>query len=165
MAYYDALVTAWNMSSASPGALPTGVAGTSLFGLSTTNKITTINAWTVTGTIPASTTFTGSDLANCINYAEYKALTGTLNGVPVQQAVMQLCAIQGGLKGGSANTTLLPVGLILDAFPNHSGPTIANLTALANALVEPWWATSVAQGGGGLGGPVTITDVDAAGLS
>jgi hypothetical protein len=35
MAYYTALINVWTTSSASSGALPSGVAGTSLFGLTT----------------------------------------------------------------------------------------------------------------------------------
>src|SRR5271166_5907741 len=160
MAYYTALISAWNTSSASPGALPSGVAGTSLFGLTTPNKIIAVKAWTVTGTIPTTTTFSGAQLSGWINWTEFAALTAA------QQAnLMSLIAGQGPYLGGSANTGLLPVGMILAFFTNHSGPTVAAMTAYVNSLVLPWWQTTVANGGGGLNGVVGQTDATIAGLS
>ena len=52
---YTALISAWGASSASPGALPSGVTGTSLYGLSTADKIAAVNGWTVTGSVPTTT--------------------------------------------------------------------------------------------------------------
>jgi hypothetical protein len=160
MAYYTALITAWGVSSAGAGALPSGVAGTSLFGLSTAAKTAAVNAWTVTGTIPTSTTFTGAQLANCINWTEFAALTAAQ-----QTNLLQMCCIPGPLLGGSANASFLPIGMIVASFTNASGPTRLALLALANSLVQPWWSVSVANGGGGLGGPVGPNDALAAGLS
>lgn len=156
MAYYTALIAAWNGATQPP----TGVVGTPLTGLTTANKIIAINGWTVTGTIPTTAFITGVQLANCIDITEFNALTA------VQQSnILTLCNQTGGLLGGSANTSHLLVGMVLAYFTNHSGPTIVNLTALANSLVEFWWQTSVVQGGGGLSGPVSQSDVTAAGLS
>ena len=159
MSTYTALIAAWNVSSASTGALPTGVAGTSLYGLSTAAKINAVNGWTVTGTIPTTTHMSGSDLANCINYAEFKALTA------VQQSNLLLLCNLNNLLGGSGNTTHLLVGMLLDYF-NVAGTTIANLTAFANAMVLPWWSVAVVNGGGGLTSPVTAPDLlNAGGLT
>ena len=156
---YAALQTAWAASSAAPGALPSGVAGTSLYGLSTVAKIAAANGWTVTGTVPTTTHMSGSDFANCIYYPEFKALTAAQ-----QSNVLALCKLD-NMLGGSANTTHLLVGMILDYFP-VAGTTIANLTAYANALVLPWWSTAVASGGGGLSGPVSAPDLlNAGGLT
>jgi hypothetical protein len=138
----------------------TGVAGQSLNGLTTAQKIAAVNGWTVTGTIPASTMFTGAQLANCINWTEFAALT-----TEQRQNLLALCQIPGPLLGGSANVSFLPIGMILAAFTNASGPTRLALLALANALVQPWCTTSVAQGGGGLNGIINQNDVTAAGLS
>jgi len=160
VAYYDALKTAWAMSSAGVGDLPTGVVGTSLFGLTTAQKIAAVNGWTVTGTIPVSTTFTGAQLANWINWTEFAALTAAQ-----QQNLMLLIAGQGPYLGGSSNTGFLPVGMLLSYFTNHSGPTIVAMTAYVNSLVFPWWQTPVAQGGGGLNGVVSLADTMTAGLS
>jgi hypothetical protein len=157
MAYYTALQTAWN-SVTQP---PTGVTGQGLVGGDTTaQKITKVNAWTIVGTIPTSFFVTGPQLANCVNFAEFKALTAT-------QQTNLMALFQTGqtasLLGGSGNTTLLPVGLILDSF-NVAGPTIANLTALAKATIRPWWQVPVDENGGGLSSPVSIQDTTAAGL-
>lgn len=160
MSYYTALISAWGTSSASPGALPSGVSGTSLNGLTTAQKIAAVNAWTVTGTIPTSFYVTGSQLANCINWTEFAALTAAQ-----QTNLLWLCCAPGPLLGGSGNTAFLVDGMILAYFTNHSGPTVTALTALANAQVQLWWAVSVANGGGGLSGPISQADVTLAGLS
>ena len=160
MAYYSALQAAWAASSASPGALPNGVAGTSLYGLTTAQKIAAVNAWTVTGTIPTSFYVTGAQILNCVNWTEFAALTAQQ-----QSNLLALCNVQGQLLGGSGNTAFLPTGMVLAYFTNHSGPTVTALTALANAQVQPWYTVTVANGGGGLNGPINQTDVTLAGLS
>ena len=156
MAYYDALIAAWNGATQPP----TGVTGSGLLGGDTTaQKITKVNAWTITGTVPTTINTSGSALLNCINYAEFKALTA------VQQTnLLQLCANPGSLLGGSANVALITDGMFLDYFSNHSGPTILALTALAKGLTQVWWQVSVANGGAGLSGPVSLADTQAAGL-
>lgn len=129
MAYYDVLIAAWN-SSIQP---PTGVTGTGLSSAqSTTTKLTNVNAWTVTGAIPASFTVVGSQLANCINWSEFAVLTATQ-----QSNLLGLCQIPGPLLGGSANVSLLTPGMIVASFPS-SGVTIANLVALAKATTLSW---------------------------
>src|SRR5208282_1476157 len=160
MAYYDVLKTAWATSSAGVGDLPTGVVGTSLFGLTTAQKIAAINGWTVTGTIPVSTTFTGAQLAGWINWTEFATLTAAQ-----QQNLMLLIAGLGPYLGGSSNVGFLPVGMLLAYFTNYSGPTIVAMTAYVNSLVFPWWQTPAAQGGGGLNGVVSLADTMTAGLS
>lgn len=143
MALYDALITKWGTLSGS-----------------TASKLAQINALTVTGSVPTSFYITSSQLLNCINYTEFKALTAT------QQAnLLALCAVPGALLGGSANTAFLVDGMVLDYFTNLSGPTITALTALAQSTVLPWWQASVASGGGGLNYPVNQGDLTSAGLS
>ena len=154
--YYATLVADWNLSSASSGAMPSGVAGTSLFGLTTTDKLAAINAWTVTGTIPTTYYVTGSQIINCINYAEFESLTA-----PIQQQLMSLFATPGQLLGGTANTAYLTVALVVQNFPNN-GPTINCLSAAAKALVEPWYIVPAKNSGGGLNGPVNSNDLTAA---
>lgn len=152
MSYYSALISAWNA-----GTVPSGAAGTALTGLSTAAKLAAINGWTISGSAPATFYLTGAQLINCINYAEFKALTAT------QQAnLLALCNCP-QLIGGSAQTAQMAAGMILDYFTNHSGPTVTTLTALAQAVVQPWWQVSVANGGGGLNGPVDQNDLTAAG--
>ncbi len=155
MAYYTALIAAWNnVTQPPPGVTGTGLTG----GMTTAQKIDAVNGWTVTGAIPTSVFFSGPQLLNSINYAEFKALTSAQ-----QQNILLLCSASptGGLLGGSANTSLLPVGMIIDYFP-LAGVTIANLTALAKGFTQPWWQAAT---GGALNGPVSLSDTTAAGLS
>lgn len=138
MAYYDALITKWGTLS-----------GT------TQSKLDQINVLTVSGSIPATIYATGDQIANCIDWTEFNALTAAR-----QTNILQLCAIHGQLLGGSANLSHLLPGMIVAYFPG-GGPTIIALTALAKAL--PWWQATVAQGGGGLSGPVGTADLALAG--
>ena len=151
MAQYTNLIAAWNGATQPP----TGVTGSPLLGGDTTvQKLAKVQAWTVTGTVPTTLYSTGAQLANCINYAEFKALTAT------QQAnLLALCNNPGPLLGGSANTAFLVDGMILDYFTNKSGPTILALTALAQATVQPWWQYA------GYTSQIGLQDVQAAGLS
>ena len=151
MAQYTNLIAAWNGATQPP----TGVTGSPLLGGDTTaQKLAKVQAWTVTGAVPTTLYSTGPQLANCINYAEFKALTAT------QQAnLLALCNNPGPLLGGSANTAFLVDGMILDYFTNKSGPTILALTALAQATVQPWWQYA------GYTSQIGLQDVQAAGLS
>lgn len=130
MAYYDILISAWN-SSIQP---PTGVTGTGLSSTqTTTQKLSNVNGWTVTGSIPTSFVTTGSALANCINFAEFNTLTAAQ-----QSNLLGLLQISGGLLGGSTNVGLLTAGMFVTYFTTPSSPTIANLTALAKATTQSW---------------------------
>ena len=148
MAYYTALINAWN-SATQP---PTGVTGTSLTGLTTANKLIAINGWTVTGSVPTVLSVTGVQIANCINWTEFNTLT------PAQQQNLLLLCLQSGLLlGGSSNTAFLVDGMLLAYFTNHSGPTITSLMALAEAAVTPWWIAN------GYSSPIGLPDLAAAG--
>jgi hypothetical protein len=156
VAHYDALIAAWN----NPTQPPPGVTGSGLLPADTTDqKITKVNAWTVTGSVPTTVHVTSDQLANCVNYPEFKALTA------VQQSnLLGLFNIAPGqLLGGSANTSFLTVGMIIDYFP-AGGATITSLTALSKGLTQLWWQAPVANNGGGLTSPVSIDDTKAAGL-
>jgi hypothetical protein len=155
VAHYDALIAAWN----NPTQPPPGVTGSGLLPADTTDqKIVKVNAWTVTGTIPTSLYVTADQLANCVNYPEFKALAAN-----VQSDVLGLLNISGQLLGGTANTALLPYGMIIDVFP-AAGPTKVALQALSRAVVQMWWQAPVADNGAGLTSPVSINDTKAAGL-
>lgn len=151
MAYYDALIAAWNGATQPP----TGVTGTALTGgMTTAQKIAAVNGWTVSGTIPTAITATGAQVLNCVVWSEFAALTAT------QQAnFLALCAGSGQLLGGSANLTRILPGMLIACFGGASG-TITNLSALAKATVTPWW-----QASGALNGPLSTTDTTAAGLA
>ena len=135
MAYYTALINEWP-----------SLTGT------TAQKLTTLNAMTVSGGVPTTLYVTGAQLANCFNWTEFSLLSS-----PQQTNLLQLCAIPGNLLGGSSNTAFLVDGMILAYFTNHSGPTVTALTALAQAAVQPWWQAN------GYGGPINGNDLVAAG--
>lgn len=136
MAYYTALITEWALLT--PG--------------TTAQKLAQINAMTVTGSVPTTFYVTGAQLLNCINFAEFNALTAAQ-----QQNLLLLCLNDGQLLGGSANTAFLVDGMFLAYFANKSGPTIAALTALAQGTVQPWWQAN------GYTGPFSQADLTAAG--
>jgi len=130
VAYYDVLIAAWN-SSIQP---PVGVTGTGLSSAqATATKLTNVNNWTVTGTVPTSFLTTGSALTACINFAEFNTLTATQ-----QSNVLALCNCPGPLLGGSTNSGLLTGGMFVTYFSTPSSPTIAKLTALAKATTQSW---------------------------
>lgn len=142
MAYYDALIAKW--ATLTPG--------------TTAAKLAQLNAITITGVVPTVLNVTGAQVLNCINFAEFNALTAAQ-----QQNILLLCACPGLMLGGSTNAAQMVDGMLLAYFTNHAGPTIAALTALAQGAVIPWWQAAVAQNGGGLSGPVSQADLTAAG--
>jgi hypothetical protein len=151
MAYYDALVAAWNNVTQPPP----GVTGTGLTGLTTANKLAAVNAWTVTGSVPTTLFVTGNQILNCINFSEFNVLTAAQ-----QTNVLALCRVPGQLLGGSANVGLITAGMIVAYFPS-AGPTVANLTALAKAVTQLWAQANgypVAQTGGGGLTPVDLAN-------
>lgn len=130
MAYYTALIAAWN-SSIQP---PAGVVGTGLSSAqATATKLTNINGWTVTGLVPTSILTSGDVLVNCINSAEFNTLTATQ-----QNNLLGLCGIKGTLLAGSTNNGLLPIGMFVTYFTTPSSPTITNLNAVAKAATQSW---------------------------
>lgn len=154
MAYYDALIAAWNGATQPP----TGITGAPLTGgMTTAQKIAAVNGWTITGVVPSAISVTGSQLLNCINWNEFNALAAQQ-----QSNLLTLCANPGSLLGGSANTGLITAGMFLAYFTNHGGPTITALVALAQGSVQPWWQAAT---GGHLNGPVSLADTQVAGLS
>jgi hypothetical protein len=157
VAYYDALIAAWN----NPTQPPPGVTGTGLAaGMSSETKLGHVNAWTITGAIPASFTATGVDIMNCIDYAEFKALTP----VDKQTNILQLCSVTGPQLGGSANVSHMLPGMVVDYF-GTSSKTIAALTAFSKTATQTWCKVNGYPENPNGGGGLTMIDVQAAGLS
>lgn len=156
MAFYDPLIAVWTTT-----VLPANTTGAALaVGDTPVQKIAKINAWITTGVIPTSISVSGSDVFNCINYPEFKALTAAQ-----QTNLLMMLSIVGPKLGGSSNMTHLLVGMILDYFTNLSGPTIVALTALSKGAIQPWAVSNgypAAQNGGG---GLTLVDVADAGLN
>lgn len=134
MAYYDALIAKW--ATLTPG--------------TTAQKLAQINAVTVTGSIPTVFYITGDQLLNCLDYGEFAVLT------PAQQVnLLQICATPGQLLGGASSFI---GGLFVAYYAGKlAGPTIAALTALAKAVVMPWWQAN------GYMSPISAGDLAAAG--
>jgi len=157
MSDYAALIAAWN-STIQP---PAGVTGTGLStSMTTAQKLAALDSWTITGVIPTTIMTSGAAIVNCIEWSEFNALTAAQ-----QTNILQLCAIAGSadvLLAGSTNAALLTDGMVV-AYFSSTTITRANMIALAQASVTPWWRASTANGGGGLSSPVSGSDLVAAG--
>jgi hypothetical protein len=147
--YYAPLIAAWNSTTQLPPAGATGVGLTST--MTTSEKLADVNGWVITGVVPASIFVTGPAIANCIVFSEFNALTAAQ-----QSNILALCESPGPLLGGSANTGLLPTGMLLNAFSSVS-QTRANLVALAKGAQTPWWQAN------GYGSQISPTDLSMAG--
>lgn len=151
MAYYDTLIAAWN-STTQP---PAGVSGAALTaGMTTAQKLATVNAWTVVSTINPLI-LRGSQIYNAIVPSEFQTLTAAQ-----QQLVRDVFGL-GDQIDVSAGTNVRTV--LLSAF-GAGTQTRANLAALATGSPISWCQANgypLAQtGGGGL----TLIDTSAAGL-
>lgn len=140
MAYYDALVTKWGTLSGTTAA-----------------KLTAVNALTVQIAANGKAILPPSKIINAIVFADLVALT--------QLQISQLTLLlQDQNVDASVNT---PIRLGIQALFSGKTTTLANLGALVAPfdapVTIPWWQATVAQGGGGLSGPVSQPDLTAAG--
>lgn len=151
MAYYTKFIDAWNA-----GVVPANCTGTAFAGLTTTQqRLGALNGWIFTGAIPSTLYSTGVDIANCVNYTEFKALTAT------QQAnLLALFQIPGLLLGGSANTAYLTDGMIVDYFPVHN--TISSGTY--NSTTGVVTLTTSGAVTYGVGGVITVAGLTGTGV-
>lgn len=146
MAYYTNLINAWD-SATQP---PSGVTGTGLTAqMTTAQKVTALNGWTITGSIPTTMQTTGLAVLQCIAIADFNALTAAQ-----QQTVLQICAMP-QLIGGSASL----IGQLLGTLFAGKTTTLNAFITLAQATVQPWWQAN------GYPAPIDINDALAAGLS
>ena len=151
MAYYTALIAAWNGATQPP----TGVAGTALTGLTTANKLIAVNGWTVAGEAQKAILIP-STILNAILFADLAALT--------QLQVTQLTLLLAGSSVDASSGTSIRAGI--QALFASKATTLANLAALVAPFDSPkilWWQATVAQGGAGLSSPVSANDLAAAG--
>lgn len=151
---YSALVTAWNNASQTTGAtLPAGVTGTLLTGLSTTNKLAAINAWTIAG--PAMTAIIPvRQVIAAIAEADYMTLTA-----------LQLQQLQFLMQSGE--NVYAPVGgtvrLVFATIFAGKTTTLNALTALVNQYDAPQNLWVIAPNGLAFGGLLSTTDLALAG--
>lgn len=150
MAYYTALVAAWNNATQPPP----GVTGTALTALTTVQKLAVVNAWTVIGS-PKPAILSPSKILNQIVFADLAALT--------QIQISQLTLLLAGSSVDASSNT--PIRLGIQALFAGKATTLANLGALVapfDAPVVPWclangYPMSQSNGIGGL----VMMDLDA----
>lgn len=116
----------------------------------TAEKLAQINAMTVTGAVPTVFSVSGVQIYNCLVPAEFQALS-----VANQQYVRDIFNLQGAIPAGTGTT----VQTVLLAIFGSATVTRANLVALAQAVVQPWWEAN------GYTSPFNINDCIAAGVS
>jgi hypothetical protein len=155
MSTYTALIAAWN-SVTQP---PAGVTGVGLSSsMTTAQKLTAIDGWTVPTGVPLKAIFSPSVILNAIVPADLASLTAT-------QVSFLTLVLQGSTVDGSAGTTVRAA--IQNIFTGKT-TTLSNLGALVAPFdnpTMPWWEATVAQGGGGLSSPVSNNDLVATGLT
>lgn len=148
MAYYDALIAAWNGATQPPA----GVTGSGLLaGDTTAQKLAKLNAWTVTS--PAKALLTPSAILNAIVPADLAALTST------QIALMQLL-LQGTLVDASAGTAVRSQFLLIFTGKTTTISQLSALVAPYDNNQVPWY-----QANGYGTQPLTLATITAAGLS
>lgn len=139
MAYYDALIAKWAQGS-----------GT------TTSKLAQINALTVATGVPVKAILTPSQILNACVPADIASL-------PAAMITLLALLLSGSAVDASIGTT---VRVGIQTIFAGKATTLAQLGALVapfDAPTMPWWQATVAQGGGGLSGPVSLADLAAAG--
>lgn len=148
MAYYDALVTAWNGATQPP----TGVTGAALTGgMTTLQKITAINAWTVLGAaIPML--LPSYKIYNAIVPSEFQALTATQ-----QQLIRDI--ISQGTVDGSASGNARAVMLQIFGVGTTTRTNLVNLAKLYDTPAVAWWSAN------GYLSPFVLADATNAGLT
>ena len=150
MAYYTALINAWNGATQPP----TGVTGTGLTSSMTTSvKLATVNAWTIAATPGSVWHASAQQVAECVNINEFTALTTS-----TRMEVWAILALDFPLLGGTTSI----IGQIARLMPNSSCTlTYANFVALAATVAGTglWWQVN------GYPAPFNLNDTAAAGLS
>jgi hypothetical protein len=152
MAYYDALVAAWNGATQPPA----GVTGTALTGLTTSQKISAVNGWTVAG--PAQPMLVPTyRIYNAIVPAEFQALTAGN-----QQLIRDILGMGTVDVGTGTNVR----AVLLQVF-GAGTQTRTNLVAIAASYDAPTisWCQKNGYPFGGANGALNLNDAAAAGVS
>lgn len=150
MAYYDALIAAWNGATQPPAGVVSGTAITG--GMTTALKINAVNSWLVVGAarplvVPPSVIF------NACNATDLGSLT------TAQLQLLQLM-MSGPTVDASQGTVLRQVIINIFSGKTNSINGLSALAALYDSPHVPWW-----QFTGGLNSPVSINDTIPAGLT
>lgn len=146
MAYYTALIDAWN-SATQP---PVGVTGTALTGLTTAQKLAAINAWTVAGSQQKSILSVNA-IINAILPADMLSLTAT------QLQIMALLLAGNGTVDASPGTTIRGVFQSIFSGKTTTLNALSALVAPFDTPTRPWWQAN------GYSSPINANDLLAAG--
>jgi hypothetical protein len=139
MAYYTALIAKW-------GTAPAGT---------TQQKLDWVNAQTVVGAaVPMIVPY--REIYNRMDRTQFNALTAA------NQAIVQRMMSQETLDFGPASEARRQMYAM---FPSGTSRTnLANYAATFDTPLIPWPLGTIAQGGGGLNGMVSMNDLTAAGI-
>jgi len=140
MAYYDALIAKW--ATLTPG--------------TTAAKLAQINALTVDTGVAKPMVVSPSQIINAIIPADLASLT-------TAQVSFLTLVLAGSDVDASGGTTVRSAILTIFAGKTNTINSLAALAAPFDNGRMPWWQATVAQGGGGLNGPVTINELIGAG--
>ena len=166
MTDYSALISAWNLSSATPGALPHGVVGTSLHGLSTAAKIEAVNGWTVHGPLQdVDATEVLGYLALAGKLAQLQTYAKTPPATSAGVAASEFFALLSTPSFSVFRTSLPAVYSGVSTWLNDwaqdpaTGVTTGDVAAILDmaATTTPWWQVS------SLSGPISDPDLQNAG--
>ena len=154
MAYYDALIAAWNNATQPPP----GVTGNPLtVGMTTQQKCDTINQWTVLGSVTGVIVPTWR-IYDAIVLTEYDATSAT------NQTIVNNILAMGNVNcasGSNARRRLLAI------YPNTTTSN-GNLLSLFNSIYTPvqdWCFTNAYPSNGPSGlGAISVIDAQKAGL-
>jgi hypothetical protein len=148
MAYYDALIAAWNNGTQPPP----GVTGQALTGLTTAQKLAAVQAWTVASGVGGKAILSPSAILNAVVFADLAALT--------QLQVSQLSLLLAGNQVDASVGTSIRAGI--QALFAGKTQTLNNLGALVAPLdAQPQISWMQKNGYAAL----SINDIAAAGLS
>lgn len=133
MAYYTALIAFW--------ALQTGT---------TAAKLATVNAATVTGSVPTVFSVSSSDIYSALDAGEW---VGMQSDAVKSQLIRDILNLTNSIPVGAGTMA----NLILFYVFGSSPATLLNLGKLAVAQVQPWWQAN------GYSSPFSNNDLIAAG--
>lgn len=140
MAYYSALIAKWP----------------SVTGATTQAKLDNLNGQTLAVGTPKPLIVSTYEIYNCIVASEFDALTATQ-----QQQIRDILSM--GTVDASPGTNVRARILAVFGVGSQTRTNLTNLATSFDTPSIPWWEATVAQGGGGLNGPVSANDLVAAG--
>lgn len=116
-------------------------------------RLASINAMTITGTVPTQFSVSATDLYNAFDPGEWIIIANDPAGHPLGLRIKELLALPGLIPVGSGTIANI---YLFNAFAG-SPATLLKLAALAVGQVQPWWRAN------GFPHPVDYGDVKTSG--